>query len=69
MARQESDAKAVVRKPQISRTPRKELELLHALADEMSWARHHLLDSGERDPKIVKALDKIRETFQLEKKA
>ncbi len=59
--------------PQISRTPRKELQLLYDLADQMSYASHLMEHDDEgnrlgRDPKIVKALEKVREAFQLEKR-
>ena len=59
--------------PQISRTPKKELQLLYDLADRMSYSGDLMLHDEQgntlgRDPKIVKALDKIQETFQLKRR-
>lgn len=53
--------------PQIGRTPRKELQLLHDTLIEAltQWDPDRL---NGRDPDLVRALAKIRETFQLKKK-
>lgn len=53
--------------PQHGRTPRKELQLVHdALVEALEqWDPDRLKG---RDPDLVKALAKMRETFQLKKK-
>lgn len=53
--------------PQHGRTPRKELQLLHDTLIEVlqQWDPDRLKG---RDPGLVKALDKVRDTFQLKKR-
>lgn len=59
--------------PKPLRIPRKELTLIAAMADEMANCTDYMVrdEDGEvagRDPKIDKAIAKVRAVFNLEKK-